>query len=101
MFGLLFTPSLRSSRVHLFCAVQTKFTLEGDVFVQTIEFNQDTAFPVVADPSDFWGWTKCVGVVTAEIAMNALVALKVAKLVSNLSRWSYSSSQPAADRFGG
>lgn len=60
----------------------THFRLDGAVLVQTVDFDEDTAFPVTADPSDFWGWTTCVATVTAEVAANALVAGKVAKLVA-------------------
>jgi hypothetical protein len=63
-------------------AVPTRFSLDGEGLVQSIDFDQNTAFPVTADPSDFWGWAKCIATVTAEVAANALVAGKVAKLVA-------------------
>lgn len=61
--------------------VPTSFSLEGDVLVQFVRFDDKTAFPVVADPSDFWGWTVCVATVTGEIAGNVFLAGKVAQLV--------------------
>lgn len=63
-------------------AIPTRFSLDGAVLVQSVDFDQSTAFPVSADPSDFWGWAKCIATVTAEVAANALVAGKVAKLVA-------------------
>lgn len=62
--------------------VGTSFTLDGNTLVQTVEFDEATAFPVIADPSDAWGWAACVAVVTLEIAGNINLAGKVAKLVS-------------------
>ncbi|PDQ35458.1 MAG: hypothetical protein B5766_05905 [Candidatus Lumbricidophila eiseniae] len=47
-----------------------------------IDFDENTAFPVTADPHDFWGWLHCVAIVTGEIAANAIVAAKVARLVA-------------------
>lgn len=63
-------------------AVPTRFSLDGDALVQEVSFDDNTAFPVTADPSDAWGWTVCVSTVVGEIAGNALLASKVAKLVA-------------------
>lgn len=62
--------------------VETRFTLDGNTLVQTVEFDQATAFPVIADPSDAWGWATCVSVVTLELIGNINFAGKVAKLVT-------------------
>lgn len=47
--------------------VPTKFTLDGNTLTQTVDFDENTVFPVVADPNDFWGWTVCVAAVGAAI----------------------------------
>lgn len=62
--------------------VGTSFTLDGNTLVQTVEFDEATAFPVIADPSDAWGWAACVTAVAAAVAVNANIANKVASLVS-------------------
>lgn len=35
--------------------VQTSYRIDGDTLVQTVAFNSDTSFPVVADPHYTWG----------------------------------------------
>lgn len=45
-----------------------------------MSFDQNTAFPVTADPNDFWGWTKCVAAIGAFIAGNMFLVSKVAKI---------------------
>jgi len=62
--------------------VPTRFAIDGNTLVQTIDFNQSTVFPVTADPSDFWGWTVCIATVTSEIAANIWVAGKIQKLIA-------------------
>ncbi|MGV3017410.1 hypothetical protein [Rothia sp. 88186D007BW] len=47
--------------------VPTHYTVEGNALIQTIEFTEDTAFPVVADSEGFWGWAECVGVLGVEV----------------------------------
>lgn len=44
--------------------VGTSYSLEGDTLVQHVEFTDDTAFPVTADPS--WTW----GIVTGHVYFN-------------------------------
>lgn len=63
-------------------AVPTSFRIDGDVLVQSVDLSATSAFPVIADPSDLWGWAGCIGTVLAEVAGNALVAAKFAKLVT-------------------
>lgn len=62
-------------------AVPTSFRIEGDTLIQSVDLSAAT-FPVIADPSDLWGWAGCIGTVLAEVAGNALVAAKFAKLVT-------------------
>lgn len=63
-------------------AVPTSFRIDGDVLYQSVDLTATDAYPVIADPSDLWGWTACIGVVLAEVAGNAAVASKFAKLVT-------------------
>lgn len=63
-------------------SVATSFRIEGSTLIQTVDLNGATAYPVIADPSDLWGWAACIGTVLAEVAGNALVAAKFAKLVT-------------------
>ncbi|PDQ35454.1 MAG: hypothetical protein B5766_05885 [Candidatus Lumbricidophila eiseniae] len=63
-------------------AVATKFSIDGQILVQSIDFDENTAFPVTADPHDFWGWLHCVAIVTAEIANSVNLAGKIARLVT-------------------
>jgi len=65
-------------------AVPTAFTLSDGALVQSVDFDHNTAFPVTADPNDFWGWTRCVATVTAEVAKNVLLAGDVAKLIQRV-----------------
>jgi len=41
-------------------AVTTRYRLEGNTLVQVVDFDQNTAFPVLADPN-FWQVTRCGG----------------------------------------
>ncbi|MFD4635416.1 hypothetical protein ACFVYR_37680 [Streptomyces sp. NPDC058284] len=59
--------------------VDTAYRLDGDTLVQTVKADENTAFPVVADPSGWWGWTKCTAAITGTIAGNLLIASKIAK----------------------
>lgn len=60
--------------------VPTKFAIDGSTLVQTVAFTDASAFPVTADPNDFWGYTKCVGAIGAFIAGNMFLISKVTKL---------------------
>lgn len=62
--------------------VDTSFSVRGRTLVQAIVTDEDTVFPVIADPSDLWGWATCIGTVLAEVGGNAVVAAKLAKLAS-------------------
>ncbi|MDI6103850.1 hypothetical protein QLQ12_35070 [Actinoplanes sp. NEAU-A12] len=61
--------------------VPTRFVVDDRKLIQVIDHGPGTAYPVVADPEGFWGWSKCVGVVTTTIASNTLLVLKVARVV--------------------
>jgi hypothetical protein len=61
--------------------VQTNYRIEGNTIVQTVEFDEETAFPVIADP---WWKTAgkvamCAGTIGGFIAGNALLVTKAAK----------------------
>jgi hypothetical protein len=60
--------------------VATSFAILGNDLVQTIEHGPGTAYPVVADPNDFWGWTACVGSIGVFIAGNMMLVSKVTKI---------------------
>lgn len=62
--------------------VATSFSLDGDTLVQTVSFDETTAFPVIADPTDLWGWADCIAKVVAEVAGNVLLAGKVGKIIT-------------------
>ncbi|MBG6084474.1 hypothetical protein [Zhihengliuella flava] len=61
--------------------VETWFEVVGDKLIQHVKFAENSAFPIVADPSSAWGWTVCVATVTAEVAGNAFVAAKLYKVI--------------------
>ncbi|MGF1431682.1 hypothetical protein [Kitasatospora sp. LaBMicrA B282] len=60
--------------------VATSYRVEGGALIQTIAFDQNTAFPVVADPwwNTAWKYTKCVAAVAAAFipASKAYKAIK-------------------------
>lgn len=47
--------------------LETSFNVSNGVLTQTVEFDESTAFPVVADPNTVWGWTVCVATVGANL----------------------------------
>ncbi|CBT77149.1 MULTISPECIES: hypothetical protein [Glutamicibacter] len=47
--------------------LETSFSLSNGILTQTVEFDEHTAFPVVADPNTVWGWTVCVATVGANL----------------------------------
>ena len=50
-----------------------------NIFIQHIDFDENTAFPVVADPS-FWQVTKCAGTVLWVIGTTIFTAAKIVKI---------------------
>jgi hypothetical protein len=59
--------------------VSTRYRLEGNTLVQVVDFDQNTAFPVVADPS-FWHVTRCAGAIAWFLGTNIVVPLKLLKI---------------------
>ena len=59
--------------------VTTRYRLEGNTLVQVVDFNQNTAFPVVADPN-FWQVTKCVAAIAWFVGTNIIAPLKLLKV---------------------
>ncbi|MEV0324740.1 hypothetical protein ACIBKX_40615 [Streptomyces sp. NPDC050658] len=51
--------------------VPTKYKLDGRTLVQSIETNDDTAFPVVADPKVSFGWATYIKFSKAEVKKHA------------------------------
>ncbi len=68
-------------------AVPTSYRVEGGALVQTVGFDKDTAFPVVADPS-WWDQTKFIAKCSAAVAGVLLTfvpagsSIKVARAVA-------------------
>ncbi|MFE6980448.1 hypothetical protein [Streptomyces griseus] len=72
-------------------AVPTSYRVEGGALVQTVQFDESTSFPVVADPwwNTAWKWTKCAAAVAvaffpAAKAYKAIKALGGAKQTAKL-----------------
>ena len=59
--------------------IETYYKIDGQTLTQVIEFNEDTAFLVVADPS-FWQVTKCAGTILWVIGTTIFTAAKIVKL---------------------
>lgn len=62
--------------------VATSYRIDGDSIVQTLKFDANTAFPVVADPfwRSVWKWTRCA----AAVAVMFFPAAKVYKAIKAL-----------------
>lgn len=61
-------------------AVETYYRVEnGTTLVQVVNFDEETAFPVVADPS-FWKVTLCVAAISGAIACVLFAPAKIAKV---------------------
>ena len=60
-------------------AVPTHYEIEGDTLVQIVDFDENSAFPIVADPSA-WQITKCVAAVTWVVASTVFSAAKIVKI---------------------
>lgn len=59
--------------------LNTYYVIEGNKIIQHIDFDENTAFPVVADPS-FWQVTKCAGTVLWVIGTTIFTAAKIVKI---------------------
>ncbi len=60
--------------------VATSYRIDGNDLVQNIEHDPGTAYPIVADPGDFFGWLRCGASVGMLVAGNMLIATKITKL---------------------
>jgi len=59
--------------------VATRYRLEGNTLVQVVDFDQHTAFPVVADPT-FWHVTRCAAAVAWFVGTNIIAPLRLLKV---------------------
>lgn len=60
-------------------AINTYYDVRGNSLVQVVDFDENTAFPVVADPS-VWQITKCLGAIVEVVAGVAVPVAKIAKV---------------------
>lgn len=51
-------------------SIETHYEVRGSSVVQFVDFDESTAFPVIADPSTAWGWIVC-----GAVAVGAAIAL--------------------------
>lgn len=59
--------------------VPTHYEIEGDTLVQIVDFDENSAFPIVADPSA-WQIAKCAASVTLVVVSTAFAATKIVKI---------------------
>lgn len=59
--------------------IKTEYSIDGNTLIQHVEFNENTAFPVVADPSA-WQIAKCAGSISWVIGSTVLAASKIVKI---------------------
>ncbi len=59
--------------------VETEYKVSGNTMTQVVNFDEDTAFPVVADPTA-WQVTKCAGAISWAIGSAIFGAAKLAKI---------------------
>jgi hypothetical protein len=60
--------------------VPTRYRLAGNVLIQSVMPASRSVYPIVADPSGWWGWLKCTASIGALVATNVLAALKIARI---------------------
>lgn len=65
-------------------AVPSRYRIEGSTVIQEVDFTENTAFPVVADPS-LWAITKCVASITWFIGSNVVSVAKLLKIKKYIS----------------
>lgn len=63
--------------------IETYYKVNGNKLIQVVNFDEDTAFPVVADPSA-WQVAKCVATVGIFVIGNSILAAKAVKLIKSL-----------------
>lgn len=59
--------------------IETYYKVNGNKLIQVVNYDEDTAFPVVADPSA-WQVAKCVGAIGVVIASCVVAAAKIVKI---------------------
>jgi len=59
--------------------VDTYYSLSGNTITQVVNFTENNAFPIVADPTA-WEITKCVGAITWAIGSGVFAAAKLLKV---------------------
>ncbi|MEJ9209242.1 hypothetical protein [Paenibacillus larvae] len=59
--------------------IPTHYEIRGNDLVQKVEFNENTAFPVVADPNWFQ-IAKCAGAITWFLGTNVFSVYKIIKI---------------------
>ena len=59
--------------------IETQYSVKGDTVIQTVDFNEETAFPIVADPSA-WQVAACIGALAWAIGSAAVVPAKILKI---------------------
>lgn len=60
-------------------SINSYYKIDGNSLFQVVDFNENTAFPVVADPS-WWQITKCVAAVGVVIVGTIFSVAKIAKI---------------------
>lgn len=60
-------------------AISTHYEVRANSLVQIVDFNENTAFPVVADPTA-WQVTKCAGAIAWVIGSTVFAVAKIAKI---------------------
>lgn len=83
-------------------AVETWFEVQGRTLIQHVDFNEDTAFPVVADPA-WWQTTGTALMCSGELALIAVPGAKLLAAISKSERIIKSSRQltRAYEKLGG
>lgn len=60
-------------------AVPTSYRIEGSSLVQVVDVDENTAFPVVADPN-WWKVAKCAGALAWLVGTNIFVVAKIVRI---------------------
>ncbi|TXK19758.1 hypothetical protein [Homoserinibacter sp. GY 40078] len=83
-------------------SVPTRFEVRGNALVQIVDFDLDTAFPVVADP-DFWWWAATTVGCAAEVAALVVAWAKLPSIIAKANKIISSSAklQAAIKKLGG
>ncbi|XRG78987.1 hypothetical protein V5E38_01290 [Rossellomorea sp. GAMAL-10_SWC] len=60
-------------------SVPTKYTVDGNTLIQTVEFNENSVFPIIADP-DWIRIGKCATAISLFLGSNLIMASKLVKI---------------------